>query len=182
MAGTPASLELGPCIVEFGASGSEVDLGFTKGGVTMIVDTMTVNVTTDQFGLTPMKQIVVGRTATIRCPFAETDLLLMSKIVPGASHVIDAVTSTKKKTVINTPIGRDLLSADAVSLRITKAIAGVVSSNSNDKFRFYKAAPSGRIETSFSIENQRIWTVDFTAFPDSTRNFDLGTFGNETAA
>jgi hypothetical protein len=48
--GNIAPLELGPCTVRYGASGSEVDLGFTKGGVRVAVESPTVNVTTDQFG------------------------------------------------------------------------------------------------------------------------------------
>lgn len=180
--GTVANLELGACNVEFGASGSETDLGFTKGGVVLTVTSPTVNITTDQFGQVILKQILVGRTATIRIPFAETDLLLMSKLIPAASHVIDSVDATKKKTIINTPIGKDILSAVANSLRLTKSIGGVASSNLNDRFRFFKAAPTGTVEFQFSIENQRIFATEWTAFADAAQDYALGVFGNEAAA
>jgi hypothetical protein len=49
-AGNIDRLELGPCSVRFGTSGSEADLGFTKGGVKIAVESPTINLTTDQFG------------------------------------------------------------------------------------------------------------------------------------
>lgn len=182
MAGTVESLELGPCVIEYGTSGSEVDLGFTMGGVTVEINTEVAEVSTDQFGKVPMKQILIGRTATIKIPFAETDLLLMSKIIPLASHVTDSVTATNKKTIINTPIGSDLLASAAFSLKITKAIGAVKSSATNDVFRFYKAAPSGKVEFAFSIKDQRVFETEFTAYPDATKSYALGVFGTEAAA
>jgi len=127
-----------------------------------------------------MKEILVGRNAMIKTPFAETNLSLMATIIPFASFVQGTVGSAKK-TIINTPIGSDLLASAANSLRLTKVIGGVSSTNANDVFRFFKAAPSGRIEFDFSIEKQRIFTVDWTAYPDSTQSFHLGVFGDATA-
>lgn len=167
--------------MKYGVSGSEVDLGFTMGGVTVTIETDVANVTTDQFGSVIMKQIIVGRNATIKVPFAETDLTLMSKLIPGASLVTDAVTSTKKKVFLNTPIGSDMVASVAQALLLIKAIGNTASTNLNDQFRFFKAAPSGKLEFSFSIEDQRIWEVEYTAYPDSTQNFSLGTFGDPAA-
>ena len=175
------ALELGPCTVEYGTSGSEVDLGFTMGGVTVTVTTDVAEVMTDQFGKVVMKQIVVGRTATIKVPFAETNLSLMSKIIPLASYVADTFDPTLAKTLLNTPIGSDLLASAAYSLRLTKAIGAVKSSNTNDVFRFYKAAPSGKVEFAFSIKDQRVFETEFTAYPDSTQSYSLGVFGSEQA-
>jgi len=180
--GTIESLELGPCIVKYGVSGSEVDLGFTMGGVTVNIETEVADVTTDQFGAVIMKQIIVGRNASITIPFAETDLSLMSKIIPGASLVTDAVTATKKKVIINTPIGSDMVASVAQALLLIKAIGNTASTNENDKFRFFKAAPSGELEFAFSIEDQRVWEVEFTAYPDSTQSFAIGVFGDISAS
>lgn len=176
------ALELGPCVVKYGASGSEVDLGFTKGGVTVTVETTVADVTTDQLGEVIAKQILVGRNATIKVPFAETDLALMAKIIPLASHVIDSVDSSKKKTVINTPIGADLVASAAQSLLLIKAIGNTESTNANDRFRFYKATPQGELEFSFSIEDQRVFEVEFVAYPDINQDFALGVFGDESAS
>ena len=175
------NLELGPCVVALGVAGSEIDLGFTKGGVTVTIETAVADVTTDQLGEVIAKQILVGRNATITVPFAETDLALMAKIVPLASHVINNVDSTRKKTIINTPVGADLVASAALSLLLIKAIGNVSSSNLNDRFRFFKAAPTGEVEFSFSIEDQRVFEVEFTAYPDADQSFALGVFGDEGA-
>lgn len=182
MAGTIANLELGPCVVELGTSGSEVDLGFTMGGVKITVATDVAEVVTDQLGKVIMKQIVVGRNAQIVIPFAETSLSLMSKIIPLASLITDATTATKQAVVLNVPVGSDLIASNAQSLVLTKAIGDVKSTNNNDRFQFFKASPSGKIEVEFSISKQRTWNVEFNAYPDSTQNFSIGLFGDNTAA
>lgn len=177
MAGNIENLELGPCVVLMGTGQSQVDLGFTKGGVTVTIETTVADVTTDQLGEVIAKQILVGRNATIKVPFAETDLELMSRIIVFASHVVDGVDASLKKTIINTPIGADLVASAARRLTLVKAIGTVASENPNDEFRFFKAAPTGELEFSFSIEDQRVFEVEFTAYPDPDNDFALGVFG-----
>ena len=180
-AGNIDRLELGPCSVKFGVSGSEANLGFTKGGVKMSVESPTINLTTDQFGQVIMKQILVGRNAMVTVPFAEGHVSLLALIIPGASAVTDSVSSDSQKIVINTPIGLDLVASVAQSLLLTKAVGNTESSDANDKFRFFKAAPTGKIEITFDLENQRVYQVEFTAFPDATQDFALGIWGDENA-
>ena len=176
------NLELGPCIVKYGVSGSEVDLGFTMGGVKVTIETSVADVVSDQLGEVILKQIMIGRNATITIPFAETDIALFSKIIPLASLVTDAVTPTKQKTIINTPIGSDLVASAARSLLLIKAIGNTASTDANDVFRFFKASPSGEVEFSFSVDDQRVYETEFTAYPDSTQSYAIGVFGDITAA
>ncbi|HXH10783.1 MAG TPA: hypothetical protein VNP04_13605 [Alphaproteobacteria bacterium] len=179
-AGNISNLDLGPCAVYFGESGSEVNMGFTKGGVRISVESPVVNLTTDQFGQVIMKQVLVGRTAMVTVPFAESKVSLFATIIPGASAVTDAVSSESQKVIINTPIGKDLVTI-AKSLRLVKAIGNTESSDPNDVFRFFKAGPTGRIEFSFDLENQRVYSVEFFAYPDSTQDFALGVWGDINA-
>jgi len=180
-AGNISGLELGPCNVEFGVSGSEVDLGFTKGGVKVAVESQRIDLTTDQFGQVIMKQILIGRTCMVTIPFAESKVSLFATIIPGASAVTDSVSTESQKVIINTPIGLDLLASVAQSLVLTKSVGNKKSTDPNNVFRFYKAAPTGRIEFSFDLENQRIYEVEMTCFPDSTQDFSLGEFGDQNA-
>lgn len=177
--GTIDNLELGPCIVEFGTSGSLVDLGFTKGGVTMTITTDVADVTTDQYGTVIMKQILVGRNVQVVCPFAETDLTKLSSFVPLTSVV---VSGAFQKTIINTPVGADLVASASQILKLTKSIGSATSTDPNDAFKFFKAAATGAVEVNFSIEDQRVWNVTFQVYPDSTQNFALGVFGDENIA
>jgi len=179
--GDVSQLELGPCVVKYGASGSEIDLGFTFGGVEVTIETTVADVMADQFGEVKLKQIVIGRNATVKVPFAETDFLLFSKIIPLASYVQDSVTPTYEKVIINTPIGADLVASAAQSLLLIKAIGNTASSNPNDIFRFFKASPSGEINFKFSVDDQRVYETEFTAYPDSAQSYNLGVFGNIAA-
>jgi len=180
--GTIENLELGPAIVEFGVSGALVDLGFTKGGVTMTITTDVADVTTDQFGTVIMKQILVGRNVVVRCPFAETDLAKISSFIPLASGVTDATSATQKKVIINTPVGADLVASASAQLKLTKSIGSATSTDPNDVFKFFKAAATGAVEVNFSIEDQRVWEVEFQVYPDASQDFALGVFGDENAA
>lgn len=180
-AGNISNLELGPCAVYFGACGSEVNMGFTKGGVRVSIESPVVNLTTDQFGQVIMGQILVGRNATVTVPFAESKVSLFAQIIPGASAVTDGVSADSQKVIINTPVGLDLVTI-AKSLKLVKAIGNTESSDPNDVFRFFKAGPTGRIEFGFDLENQRVYNVEFVAYPDSSQDFALGVFGDESAS
>jgi hypothetical protein len=154
-------------------------LGFTKGGVTMSITTDTADVTTDQFGTVTMKQILVGRNVTVKCPFAETDLTKLSTFIPLASVVTSGAFT---KAIINTPVGADLVASASQVLKLTKSIGSATSTDANDVFKFYKAAATGAVDVNFSIEDQRIWEVEFTVYPDADQAFALGVFGDEAIA
>lgn len=180
--GDVTQLELGPCVVKYGVSGSEVDLGFTMGGVEVSIETTVADVMADQFGEVKLKQIIIGRNATIKVPFAETDINLFSKIIPLASYVQDSVTPTNEKVIINVPIGADLIASAAYSLLLIKAIGNSASTDPNDVFRFFKAAPSGEINFKFSVDDQRVYETEFTAYADSAQNYAIGVFGDISAS
>jgi len=129
-----------------------------------------------------MKQILVGRTAMITVPFAETSISLFGTIIPGVSVVTDAVTASYQKAILNTPVGSDLVASVARVLLLTKSIGNTESTNPNDKFRFWKAAPTGRMEFGFDLANQRVYQAEFIAYPDASQDFSLGVFGNVNAA
>lgn len=90
MASTTENVKLGVCSVLFDG----VNLGFTKGGVEVEVATTTKEVTVDQFGSTPISELVTGRTVTATVPLAETTLENLVKIMPGSTLVTDGTKAT----------------------------------------------------------------------------------------
>lgn len=74
------NVKLGVCNVFFGGQ----DLGYTKGGVEVSVTTETHKVEIDQFGKTPINELVMGRDLKVKVPLAETTLENMVAIMPGA--------------------------------------------------------------------------------------------------
>lgn len=90
MASTTENVKLGVCSVLFDG----VNLGFTKGGVEVEVATSTHEVKVDQFGETPISELITGRTVNATVPLAETTLENLVKIMPGSELITDGVKGT----------------------------------------------------------------------------------------
>lgn len=75
------NVKLGVCSVIFDG----VDLGYTKGGVEVTVDTTTKKVQVDQFGESEINEYITGRTVKAKVPLAETTLENLVRIMPGAT-------------------------------------------------------------------------------------------------
>lgn len=77
------NVKLGVCKVIYGG----VDLGYTKGGVEVTVETETRKGTVDQFGSTAINEQIMGRSVAAKVPLAETTLDNLVAIMPGATKV-----------------------------------------------------------------------------------------------
>jgi hypothetical protein len=75
------NVKLGTCTVTLDG----VDLGYTKGGVEFSVTTSTKKVMVDQFGDSEIDEIIMGRSAKVKVPLAETTLENLVRIMPGAT-------------------------------------------------------------------------------------------------
>jgi hypothetical protein len=80
MASNTQNVKMGVCQVSFGGE----DLGYTKGGVDVTVATESKPVEVDQFGNSPINEIITGRTCKVKVPLAETTLENLVRIMPGA--------------------------------------------------------------------------------------------------
>lgn len=168
------NVQLGTCSADFGG----VDLGLTKGGVEVTVTTTTHKVTVDQFGNTELNEYITGRSAMVKVPMAETDLTLLAAVIPGAVVVTDGTTPTKKKLTVPTSIGVSLRSfADILTLH---PIA-LASNDKTQNFTLPIAAPKGELNFSYKLEEERIFTVEFTGYPDLSTGL-LYVIGDPTAA
>lgn len=81
-----------------------VDLGLTQGGVEVTVSTETHKVEVDQFGKTPINEIIQGRTVTAKVPLAESTLRNMVATMPGAVLVSDGAQATGWVTFAAQPV------------------------------------------------------------------------------
>jgi len=98
------NVKLGVCNVLFDG----VNLGYTKGGVEVEVATSTYEVTVDQFGETPIGELITGRTVTVTVPLAETTLENLVAIMPGAELISDGVKATGSVTFVTAaPVNND---------------------------------------------------------------------------
>ena len=91
MAGDVTQIDIGPCWVKFGAQGSEVDMGYTSGGVRINVDTQTTDVEVDQ-ETEPVMSNITSRPTTVTCPFAHFNAETLKAALPGSLLYYNAAT------------------------------------------------------------------------------------------
>lgn len=90
MSSSSKNVKLGVCNIFFDGS----DLGLTKGGVEVEVSTSTHEVKVDQYGETPIGELITGRMVSATVPLAETTLDNLIRIMPGAALITDGVKAT----------------------------------------------------------------------------------------
>lgn len=175
MASDLTKVKLGPCKVTYDVGGTAVVFETTKGGVVLTYEEETREVTVDQFGNTPVKEIVIGRKAQVEVPFAEYDLDKLAKIIPGATLVTNGTDPNKKRVDVEASDVIDLYSyAKKVKIEPLSADA-----TANDTVILYKAAPRPQLNYNYSYDGELVTNVTFKAYPDSTGK--LIAFGDETA-
>lgn len=85
MTSSTKNVKLGVCQAIFDGA----DLGYTKGGVEVEVQTESYEVKVDQFGETPIGELIQGRMVMATVPMAETTLENLLLMMPGARLVTD---------------------------------------------------------------------------------------------
>jgi len=173
MASDTKNVKLGVCRIYF----DNVDLGYTKGGVEVEVTTDTHKVTVDQFGETEINELITRRSVIVTAPLAETTLENMVKIMPGAVLVTDTVDPTKKRVDVKTGVGMSLLDL-AKELRLHPK--ELPEDDQSEDFIIPKAATPGAITFAYRTNEERVFNVQFTGYPDPATEL-LFTFGDPTA-
>ncbi|HEV7286884.1 MAG TPA: hypothetical protein VGN75_18705 [Kaistia sp.] len=174
MASDTKNVKLGVCRITWGG----VDLGYTKGGVEVEIATETKKVMVDQFGNSEINEYVMGRTVKVRAPLAETTLENLVAIMPGATLVTDAVETARKKVEVTTGTGVSLL--DLAKELVLHPVANDDDDTSED-FVIPKAATPGQATFAYKLDEERIFNVEFTGYPDPASKL-LFVVGDKTAA
>lgn len=99
MSSSTKNVKLGVCRVFL----QGVDLGLTQGGVEVTVSTETHKVEVDQFGKTPINELIMGRNVQAKVPMAEVTLRNMVAIMPGAVLTSDGVQAAGGVTFAGAP-------------------------------------------------------------------------------
>lgn len=171
MASNTKNVKLGPCVVYYETgedSGQFVDLGYTKGGVEVQVETDTHEVTVDQFGETAINEIITARNVTVTIPLAETTMDNLLNVMPGAEWDSEA---DKNCVVVNSGVGSSLLGfARALILRPKDRVLLPASATKAERgaedFVVFKAGTAGGIDFSYNSDEERIFNVELKGYPD----------------
>lgn len=164
------NVKLGVCKVTLGGE----NLGFTKGGVEVQVETESHTVSVDQLGSTPIAEIVTGRTCTVRVPMAETTVDHLVAIMPGATKVTDASTPVGNGIFadVKTGVGLDLRTTAKV-LRLHPTY--LADTDKSEDFIIPLAGTKGGLTFAYKLDEERVFNVEFQAYADNTgRLFYIG--------
>lgn len=178
MAVNREKIKLGPCKVIYNYDAPVADqivFEATQGGVVLNYTETTRDTNIDQYGSTPVKRTITGRTAEVTVPFAEKDIEKMESIIPGSTLVVNANDPTKKRLDVNAGKVIDLLTV-AKKLVIIPLAEGTTP---EDYVTLYSAAPQANLEYTYSYDNELITNVTFVGFPDDDAN--LISFGDPDA-
>lgn len=155
------NIKLGACNASFKGT----DLGLTKGGVEVAVETTTHPITVDQHGETLIDEFITKRQFKVTVPLAETTIELMGLALPGSEV-------TNGQLIIKDAVGTSLMDG-AGELTLAP-----VSGGTDEPVSFPKANTAGNFSFAYRHNEERVYNIEFTVYPDETGT--LGTFGTAT--
>ena len=160
----PENIRLGACSVTWGG----VDLGYTKGGVTVTVASTKHDTKVDQEGDTPIDSFIMSRTIAVKVPMAETTVDKLTAILSGTGG-----TSTNGALSVTTGVGISLRGG-AKPLVLHPIIKGT---DTSEDFTVPLANTTADLSFNYEVDNERIFEVTFDGFPDATSKV-LFQYGN----
>ncbi|MDX5368161.1 MAG: hypothetical protein LPL29_02190 [Alphaproteobacteria bacterium] len=170
MAVTTDNVKLGVCDVTF----NSVDLGATKGGVEVEIQTETYEVKVDQYGETPIKDVIIGTMVTVKVPMAESDLVKLKEVMPQAVALVDGMSATKGLE-IRSGVNTDLLDGAA---ELVLHPTGLSALDLSQDFTVFLAAPTANFTFKYATGEERIYEVTFKGYPDVANNGKIAAFGD----
>lgn len=167
------NVRIGICSVTF----KTVDLGFTQGGVEVEVTTETHKTLVDQHGSTPLAENIMGRSITVRCPFAETTLENLVALMPGATLITDGIDPLIKYVQVTSGVGDNMLDTAGLLVLHPKDMGADLA----EDFTVFKAATAGSLSFAYKVDEERIFNVEFTGYVDTANGDRIFAFGDTTA-
>lgn len=164
------NVKLGACSVKFNG----VDVGHTKGGVTVAYEPEYHDITVDKYGNTVAEKVLIGESLKVTVPLAEHTLANMAVAIPAGDL------NGTDKLGIGTDAG--LRMSTVASELVLHPLANDASDLSEDVV-LHKAVVAEAIEFKFSVEDEKVAEVVFHALIDETKTDGnrLGFIGDSTA-
>lgn len=148
------SIKIGVCECYWLPNGTvdEVHLGLTKGGVELTYTPEWHDMTVDQYGKTPVDEVLIGETLSIKIPLAETDLTKLKMF----AHTATWDDKYKKLTFGQYPGLR--LSTKAGRLRLHPISFGA---DTSEDVTVYRAVNKGQLQLAYKVDEERIFQTEF---------------------
>ena len=163
------NVKLGVCSVKF----NSIDLGHTKGGVTVSYEASYHDVTVDLYGETPVDKRLLGEKLSATVPLAESTLANIQIAIPLG-------TTSGSKLTIGSKVGGSLL-AEAKEL-VLHPVAND-SDELDEDVVIHKAVVAEAIELPYTNDGERILECTFVGLldEDKTDGNYLGFIGDSTS-
>jgi hypothetical protein len=154
MAGNATKVEVGAAWVTYGtvagAIGEVIDLGYTKGGISMELAESTEEITVDQMGDSPIKETRTGRKVTVTVPMAETDYARLAKMFDDCDFAGNAMK-------IGPGVGTEVMDyTDELVITSMKDV--------NKQIVVYMAAAQMNLRATFDPRAVRVWPIIFKGY------------------
>lgn len=163
------NIKLGACDVVY----DSVDIGLTKGGVTLEVSTETYKVTVDQFGETSVSESIIARNVTVTVPLVETSLDNLVATMPGAVKI----GSDPYRVDVASGVGINLYDIAKNLLLHPRSEGASTAFDINIPL----ASTSGNLSFNFGPNEERIFSLTFQGYINTT-NDHLFSMGDLTAS
>jgi hypothetical protein len=164
------NVKLGPCSVKF----NSVDVGHTKGGVTVSYEAEYHDIQVDKYGNTVAEKVLLGESLKVTVPLAENTIANMEIAIPAGTDVTgDRVTIGKDAGLRMSTVAKEL---------VLHPLANESSDLSEDVV-LHKAVVSEGIEWKYAADGERMAEVVFHALLDEAKadGNRLGFIGDSTA-
>lgn len=151
MAGTASEVFIGAAWAYFGTVAGNmaevIDLGYTKGGITVTLETSTYEILVDQEGTSPIGINITGRRAMTMVPTVQSNYERLQKLIPDSAYA-------SERLDINSGLGVDLLDYSDELL--------IESKEDSDMWvKLVKAVPIVNLNASFVADAEVIWPIQF---------------------
>ena len=154
------TLKLGPCSLEYG----DLQINLTEGGVTLHIEPELKDMKADQFGTGPVDHRITGWNIRAIVPLAQTDYETLKQAAVFLTEGIDGLTDRQ-------------LGASMRNLGKQLTLHPLEVEGTDEDVVFFLAAPITAMELSYSYDDQRVYNVEFFAYPkDGASAADEGNY------
>ncbi len=156
MAANIQNVKIGACTVTFGGT----DLGHTKGGVEITIETEKAEITVDETGSTVRDFSLLGEKLTAKVRLAETQVANLINAFP-----MGELEDTNTRLKIGKTAGQRF-ATEAKELKL-RPIGNV---DDSEDVVLYKAVSLGELTIGYTNDEERIIEVEFQALWDETKD------------
>ena len=152
--------DLGPSVVTWDPTGTDIDLNPTLGGVHFRQEDLQVDVKEDQHGDTPVDSVQIGKLCEVDVPMVRSSIAQLREVIAGA-------VSGASNMVVSNAVGGAVY-ANAKELIIKPVVDGVEDADTDTWLHILFAYPKTNLDQAYDAATQRATMVTFKGYPSQT--------------